>query len=101
MIEKVHALIQEFEDQQTTGKLEFFEVKVVPDGLVIQPQPAEAGETKEVELTTELYHTLQIFFSDIDGITSNSPDYKMLKSLLNAHATLERMAHKTDHSKNK
>lgn len=101
MIEKVHALLQEFEDKQAAGRVDTFMVRVVPKGLLVQPQPIDAAETKEVELTPELLHTLQIFFSDMDGITYNSYDYRMLMSLLNAHATLERMAHKAGNSEDK
>lgn len=101
MIEKVHALLQEYEDKQAAGSVETFHVKVIPAGLLVQPQPVDAAEAKEVELTPELLYTLQIFFSDIDGITYKSYDYRMLMSLLNAHATLERMAHKTGNTEGK
>ncbi|MBX0334828.1 hypothetical protein K3G39_16425 [Pontibacter sp. HSC-14F20] len=100
MIEKVQDLLQEFENKQAAGKVETFHVKVIPNGLLVEPHPADGEELKTVDLTPELLYTLQIFFSDIDGITYNSYDYRMLKSLLNAHATLERMALKTGNSNN-
>jgi hypothetical protein len=101
MIEKVHALLQEFENKQATGGVDTFTVKVVPYGLLVQPYPADTAEAKAVDLTPELLYTLQIFFSDTDGIAYSSYDYETLKSLLNAHAMLERMALKTGNSKNK
>jgi hypothetical protein len=94
MIEKVHALLQEFEEKQAAGKIETFIVQVSPGGLLIQPQPVAADNPKSINLTPELLYTLQIFFSDIEGISFNSYDYVTLKSLLNAHGTLERMANK-------
>ena len=101
MVEKVQALLQEFEDRQTAGKIETFTVKISANGLLFVPIPDAAGISKTIDLSPELLYTLQIFFSDIDGICFNSYDYVTLKSLLNAHGTLERMATNSGNGKGK
>lgn len=95
MIERVHALLKEYEEKQTAGVIDTFTVKITTDGLEVLPQPAEAAETKRISLSTDLKNSLDIFFFDIDGIVSGSYDYTTLKSLMNAHGTLERMATRT------
>jgi hypothetical protein len=92
MMERVHELLQEFEDLQAAGTIETFTVKVFTGGLLVEPIPEAERETRSVSLSAELIQTLEIFFSDIKGITFNSHDYTTLKGLLNAHGTLQRMA---------
>ncbi|NDK55711.1 hypothetical protein [Pontibacter fetidus] len=96
MVEKVHALLQEFEEKQTEGTIESFVTKVTATGLLVEALPADTGISNAIDLSEGLRQTLQIFFSDIAGIAFNTYDYTTLKSLLNAHGTLERMAQKAD-----
>ena len=92
-VEKIHALLNEHEAKKTSGCIDTFSVKFISNRLVILPQPDNSEKEVCVFLEPDLQQTLQIFFSDVDSIVCDSYDYTTLKSLLNAHGTLERMAH--------
>ncbi|MBC5772729.1 hypothetical protein H8S95_01525 [Pontibacter sp. KCTC 32443] len=98
MVEKVHALLQEYEDKQAAGKIKTFIVKILDESLQVLPEPSASDEAKSISLAPDLQNSLEIFFSDIQFITFGSFDYATLKSLLNAHCTLERMANKSGNS---
>ena len=91
MTDRVHKALEEYEQKLADGKIITFIVKITASGLCLETQPASAETPLTLPLTEELHTSLQIFFSDIDGVAYGSFDYATLRSLLNAHSTIERM----------
>lgn len=86
--------LQDFECKLTTQLKAGFRVYITIEGLLLQPEPVTVAPAVTLPLQTGLHQTLATFFSGVDFIPHNSFDYITLKSLLNAHSTLERMRSK-------
>lgn len=86
---KVLKTIEKYEERVNEGKIRTFSIRVGDKNLIIQPDGENINNA--LLLDQELWHTLQIFFYDVEAIPYLSYDYTTLKSLLNAHACLARM----------
>lgn len=84
--------LQEYEKKLAEGKIDSFTVKITSNSVLVQALPEGREDILDVPLSQELHHSLQIFFYDLESIAYGSFDYTTLKSLLNAHGILERMA---------
>lgn len=95
MAEKVQKALQEYEEKLAKGRIDTFYVKITSNSVLLQAVPEGQEHPLHIPLSQELHHSLQIFFYDLEAITYGSFDYTTLKSLLNAHGILERMANKS------
>ncbi|WP_299823051.1 hypothetical protein [uncultured Pontibacter sp.] len=85
--DEVLLALEEQEQKILDETLASFEVKIAPKGLQIKPVGDGAAHT--IPLSSELYTTLQIFFTGVNSISYKSFDYTTLRSLLYAHRALE------------
>ncbi|PKV75957.1 hypothetical protein [Pontibacter ramchanderi] len=69
-----------------------FSIRLNGKGMLLQE--GEQGAETEVVLPHDLHQTLMTFFNSNECVSYRSSNYNMLKSLLSAHACLNRMKNK-------
>ncbi len=82
-------MLNECESLVNKGSMKTFVVCL--DGSKLLIQPDGDGQPRLALLTDELKVSFQIFFDDAASIQYLSPDYNILKSLINAQACIGRM----------
>ncbi|WP_242918507.1 hypothetical protein [Pontibacter liquoris] len=90
MINEIINVLQDYEQRVSDRKITTFTVCFRAHSIEVIPAGSEKGH--EIHLLQKLQDTLLIFFYDNNSVTYGSTDYSTFRSLMNAHASLERMA---------
>lgn len=82
----------EYEAKVENNQIKSFSLSIQGSGLMLKTDLNSSGVT--LQLSHELYNSLNVFFFGINSISYPSFDYTTLKSLINAHFCIERIRSK-------